>query len=112
MRLTEEEYAELKKNLDNNISGKVANRKQNTRNELLGTKKVKGFDRPVDIYYRERRVRLCDSDGAMSKYHTDALVSAGILRDDSTKEIPKSPYKEQEKCKKDEEQTIIIIRER
>ena len=46
---------------------------------------------PVCIRYQVGVARLGDADGLCSKYATDALVSAGILADDTTAFIPESP---------------------
>ena len=86
-----------------------ANVEQGAGDGALAKEEVKGFNRPVSLSYFETRKRLADSDGACTKYATDALVSAGILRNDSPLEIPERPTHKQTKGK--EEETIIEIRE-
>jgi len=90
-----------------NCASALSNMEQSAGNEPLAEKEAPRFDRPVSLAYLETRKRLADSDGACTKYFTDALVSAGLLRDDSTKEIPERPKHRQVKGK--QEQTIIEI---
>ena len=91
------------------IPGKATHMEQAVSNAPLGQKKTQGFDGQVDVYFFEKRHRLADPDGACIKYALDSLVSCKILRDDSAKEIGKTP-KEQVKVGGDEpEETIIEI---
>ena len=101
--------------LRDSATSTTAKRKCNTGNESLAKKKVEGCDRqayftvPVRITYRESRKRLIDSDNGWSKYFTDALVTAGVLADDTPKEIPERPKHTQVK---DKEEGLIIIVEK
>ena len=79
----------------------VADNKQGVGNESVAKEAAPRFNRPVSISYVEHRLRLADADGPWTKYVTDALVSAGILRDDSTKEIPKRPSHRQLRVHRD-----------
>jgi hypothetical protein len=77
---------------------------------LLATQKAPRPDGQVNITFLEKRHRLADPDGACVKYVLDGIVSAGVLRGDSAKEIGKV-NKEQSQVTKDErEETIIEIR--
>ena len=92
------------------FSGQTPNMEPHLGNEHLGAKETAGFDRQVSITFIEKRHRLADPDGNCVKYLLDALVSAGILRDDSAKEIGKI-NKEQIKIGKEYvEETIIEVR--
>lgn len=67
------------------------------------------FDTQVSIRITSYRCRLVDVDGVSGKAALDALVLAGVLADDSTKEIREVLY-HQEKVKiKGEEKTVITI---
>lgn len=88
-------------------------RKQNTCDAPMAKEKTARhngqthFTRPVRIEYQDHRGKLLDSDNGWTKYFTDALVSSGILRDDTTKEIPHRPAVQQKKTKQ-ESLTITI----
>jgi hypothetical protein len=64
----------------------------------------------VDIHIHSARNRLADSDGICAKQTIDGLVHAGILRNDSPKEVRQTSYT-QEKVKGQEytEVTISIL---
>lgn len=90
--------------------GQASYVESDTGNASLGSKETPRLDGQVDITFREKRHRLADPDGACVKYVLDGLVSAGVLQDDSAKEIGKV-NKEQAKVGKDErEETVIEIR--
>ena len=83
---------------------------QNSRDGNMGTKEVKRYDTPVCIHLHSLRHRLCDSDGISGKAAIDGLVIAGILQDDSPKEVPESPIQTQVKIPMSQkEETIITI---
>lgn len=85
-----------------------ANLEPDIRDEPVATQKAARFNRPVNIHFHSRRKRLTDPDGASVKYVIDGLVSCGILRNDTQKEIA-NIRKTQEKSKTEE--TIITIEE-
>lgn len=91
------------------IASAPADNQSSVGDALAAEKETPRFDRPVNIFYHEKRKRLTDSDGQFTKYFTDAIVSCGILQDDDIKCIPQAPRKKQEKAKEDE--TTIIIEE-
>lgn len=64
---------------------------------------------PVTLRYTSFRHRLADADALVTKWHTDALVNAGVLHDDSAREIQGGVPVEQVESK--EEYTVIEIRE-
>lgn len=99
--------SDLPQNIRDQIASASANSKQYPCNALEATQKVERFVRPINLRYHEKRKRLTDSDGQFTKYFTDAIVSAGILRSDDPSVIPQSPKKTQEKS--DQQETVITI---
>ena len=78
-------------------------------NESMAKKNNARFDTPVRIVVIHRRYRLADPDGLSIKAALDGIVAAGILADDSAKEI-KSIQHVQKKIKKPElESTLFVI---
>ena len=76
----------------------------------MATPRHPKVDTPCRIHLHCRRHRLADSDGISAKAVIDGLVLAGILRDDSAKQIVKSPTITQEKVGRDvPEETIVEI---
>jgi hypothetical protein len=79
--------------------------------EPVGKKKAARFNSPVCIHVHSLRYRLADADGVCCKYAIDGLIKAGILSDDSPKEVLKVSFS-QEKIKKHQpEMTHITIKE-
>ena len=76
------------------------------RDEQMAKNEVAKFNTPVGIHVRSFRKRLADADGISAKAAIDGIVHAGILSDDSPKEVQKVTYS-QEKCS--EERTEITI---
>ena len=68
---------------------------------------MQAFSSPVDIVFHSRRRRLTDPDGASCKWALDAIVKAGIIQDDSPKEI-KSITFSQEKISLSEPETVTV----
>jgi Holliday junction resolvase RusA-like endonuclease len=56
------------------------------------------------------RTRLADADGISAKAAIDGLVHAGVIRDDSTKEVREVSYLQVKVKNKNEEKTVIQIR--
>jgi Holliday junction resolvase RusA-like endonuclease len=73
----------------------------------LGTKKTKGLDTRCRIHLHSKRKRLADPDGISGKAVLDGLVHAGILPDDSAKQIESVTFS-QEKTKGPEVTEITI----
>lgn len=97
--LSEEQLKSVQAQLRN--TRPVADNKQSVGDESVAKEEAPRFDRPVSISYVEHRLMLADADGPWTKYVTDALVSAGVLRDDSTKEIPRRPSHRQLRVHRD-----------
>jgi Holliday junction resolvase RusA-like endonuclease len=68
------------------------------------------FDSRVDIRIVSYRTRLADADGISAKAAIDGLVHAGVIRDDSTKEVREVSYCQIKVKNKNEEKTVIQIR--
>ena len=67
------------------------------------------YDTPVCIIVNSYRKRLCDPDGISAKAVIDGIVKAGILSDDTTKQISEVRFKQTKIKTKEEEKTEIII---
>ena len=66
------------------------------------------YDTLVDIHVHSIRKRLTDADGVSAKAAIDGLIHAGLLKNDSPKEVRKVSYSQE---KGDEEETIITVTE-
>lgn len=64
---------------------------------------------PVRITYIDTRKRLLDADNGWTKFFTDALVTAGLLQDDSPQFIPERPSVKQVKADADQPESLTII---
>jgi len=82
-----------------------------TCNAPLGEEKMQRYDTPVCIIVNSYRKRLCDPDGISAKAVIDGIVKAGILSDDTTKQISEVRFKQTKIKSKEEEKTEIIIQE-
>lgn len=71
------------------------------------------FSGRVNVEVSCYRYRLVDPDdaGGCFKYHLDALVDAGVLRDDSCKEIANFKKVQKKISKEEKEMTVITITE-
>lgn len=67
------------------------------------------FDAPVNILVTCYRSRLADADANSVKWCLDAIVSAGVLRDDTPKEIAEIRYRQIKVASKTEERTTLEI---
>lgn len=85
------------------------NLEQASDNEPLAKKEMPRFDSPVNIRVISYRKRNHDPDGVSVKAVLDGIVRAGILADDSTKQVKKITF-ESIICEKNEnEKTVIEI---
>lgn len=64
------------------------------------------MDTRCSIHVHSIRKRLADPDGVSAKACIDGLVLAGILADDSAKEVSKVTYSQE---KNPEETTVITL---
>jgi len=79
---------------------------QNTRNESVAKKGIKGFTSPVHIRVISYRKLNHDTDGVSIKAILDGIVQRGILADDSAKQVKSVTF---ESRKSNEEKTVIEI---
>lgn len=79
-------------------------------NGSLGAKEGQGLDSPCSIHIHSSRHRLADSDGISGKAAIDGLVHAGLLRDDSPKEVTKTEFTQEKIPKTESEKTVISIK--
>lgn len=66
-------------------------------------------DTRVDIHVHSRRHRLADPDGLSVKWVLDAIVTQGILRDDSAKEIRAVTFSQEKIAQSEPEITVVEI---
>jgi len=96
---------------DYNITNSITDMESITCNAPLGEKKMPRFNSQVCIIIRSYRRRLCDPDGISAKAAIDGLVKAGILADDTTKQVEEVRFKQTKIKSPAEEKTEIIIYE-
>lgn len=77
-----------------------------TGNAAFSTYSVKKMDSPVSIRVISYRKREHDPDGISAKAVIDGLVHAGILADDTTKQVKEVTF---ESRKSKDERTVIEI---
>lgn len=107
MRMSTKEYDDyMRKNFPDRVADTVANLEQVVGNEPLGKKKGARFDTPCRVHFHSVRARLADSDGISGKAAIDGIVHAGILSNDSPKEICEVTHSQE---LGDIEKTIIQI---
>ena len=93
----------------NNTSLPATNMESHSCNAHLAKKEATGLDSRVDITVTSYRKRIHDPDGISCKAVLDGIVRAGILRDDSTKEVRQVTFKSIICEKGQEEKTVIEI---
>lgn len=83
-----------------------ANMEQDLGNAALRTNEAKAFSTPCRITFHHVRKRLADIDGISGKAVIDGLVQAGVLADDTAKQVT-----EVRNCqtKGETEETRIVI---
>lgn len=72
----------------------------------MAKKEGERLDTRCSIHVHSIRKRLADPDGVSAKACIDGLVLAGILADDSAKEVSKVTYSQE---KNPEETTVITL---
>ena len=91
---------------DHHSSVSPANMEQNSRNESLGAEKAPALDLPCTLIITSFRKRPSDVDGLSAKYVIDGIVHAGLLPDDTSKEIEEIRFRQNQS---QQECTIITI---
>lgn len=94
---------------DNRNTSPVANKKRAIRLKSLATETFTRFDGPVSITVRTTRRRETDHRAIEDKYVIDALVTCGILQNDTKKDIARLDVPEP--TIGTDEKTIIEIEE-
>ena len=91
---------------DNRTSLSVADMEPNSSDEPVGKEETPRFDSPVIIRVISYRKLNHDPDGVSVKAVLDGIVRAGILADDSAKQVKEITF---ESRKSKDERTIIEI---
>lgn len=73
--------------INNRNTSASSNKKRAIRHEPLEEETFTRFDRPVSIIVRTTRRRETDHRAVEDKYFIDSLVTCGILRNDTKKDI-------------------------
>ncbi len=81
-----------------------------TSDESIRKSRSPAFDTRVDLRIVSYRTRLADADGISAKAAIDGLVHAGVIGDDSTKEVREVTYSQIKVKNKEDEKTVIQIR--
>ena len=88
-----------------------ADLESNTGDEAQGPDEIKAFTQAVRLDFVHYRYKLADPDGLSVKAVIDGIVEAGLLRDDSAKEIDSISHKQVKISRKEEERTVLTIEE-
>lgn len=99
------------------VHGKAKNRNTDSHADVepdagdapLGAQKVPLFSSPVCVLVTHHRKRLVDTGGASEKWAMDAIVRAGVLKDDSAKYIEDIRHKQIKVKKGEQEKTVFEI---
>ena len=95
--------------LGGDIASKASNVEQATVDGRDRACEDPTFNTQVDIRIVSHRTRLADADGISGKAAIDGLVHAGVIRDDSTKEVREVSYSQIKVKNKEDEKTVIQI---
>ena len=96
--------------LGDNASDSAPNLEPITSDESIRKGRRPAFDSRVDLRIVSYRTRLADADGISAKAAIDGLVYAGVIKDDSTKEVREVTYSQIRVKNKEDEKTVIQIR--
>ena len=91
---------------DHHSSVSPSDVEQDSRNESLGKEKTPALDLPCALIVTSFRKRPSDVDGVSAKYVIDGIVRAGLLPDDTSKEIKEVRFQQRQSR---QECTIITI---
>ena len=92
---------------ENNTAISTTDLESNTCDEPTGENEMQKSDSLVNIHIHSQRHRLTDPGGVSDKWVIDALVTGGLLPDDSAKYVKGIPHT-QEKTKGPEVTEITI----
>lgn len=96
---------------DDNSTDTDAHVEPDTGDEIERSNEVKAFDQAVRLDFVHYRYRLADPDGLSVKACIDGIVEAGLLVDDSAKEIEAITHRQIKIPRTQEERTVITIEE-
>ena len=96
--------------LGDHTADSASNVEQAASDEPIQAGRHPAFDTRVDLRVVSYRTRLADADGISAKAAIDGLVHAGVIRDDSPKEVREVSYAQIKVKNKEEEKTVIQIR--
>ena len=96
--------------LGDNAADSAPNLEPTASDESIPESRRPAFDSRVDLRIVSYRSRLADADGISAKAAIDGLVHAGVIRDDSTKEVREVSYSQIRVKNKEDEKTVIQIR--
>lgn len=91
------------------VADRTANVESNLSHEQVSASRAAAFDTQVDVRIVSYRTRLTDADGCSGKAAIDGLVHAGIIADDSPKEVREVSYSQVKVKNKSQERTVIRI---
>ena len=86
-----------------------ANLESDIGHASLGAKEAPRFNAPCNITFVHVRTRLADSDGISGKAAIDGIVHAGILADDSPKQVTETRHRQIKAGRGEPEKTIVIL---
>ena len=117
MRWKINELNKRQRELVNKALGKVSantsvssdNLEQNISNEQVGAREAPQMVTPCRLHLHSRRYRLADSDGISGKAVIDGIVHAGVLPDDSPKEVTITSQSQEKISREEKEITIITL---
>jgi hypothetical protein len=104
-----ERYYGTAKILRNRVANNFTNLEQAISHEPIQAGRYPTFDTLVDIRIVSYRTRLADADGISGKAAIDGLVHAGVIGDDSPKEVREVSYAQVKVKNKEGEKTVIQI---
>lgn len=93
---------------ENRNTNTFTNMEQAACDASMGAEEVQGYDSPCCVHVHSIRNRLADPDGISGKAAIDGIVHAGVLPDDTAKQIKEVSFS-QEKAGKRQEKTIITL---
>lgn len=95
--------------MPNNSTIPHADLEPDSGNESERAYEIKKINSPTRVHVHSRRHRETDSDGICAKWVIDAIVAAGILRDDSPTYVSQVTFSQEKVDKSEPEMTIITL---
>ncbi len=95
--------------INDNDSRQATDMERTAFDEPIQTRGGTAFDTPVSIRIDSYRCRLADVDGISGKAVLDGLVLAGVIADDTTKEVKEVLFSQTKVKNKSEEKVIVTV---